>query len=81
MPEKICRNIQKDALRVYKSIGCRHYARVDFRLDEKNNHYFLELNTLPGMTSTSLLPMAALAAGLDFSELVETIIKIATVDQ
>jgi D-alanine-D-alanine ligase len=50
-------------------------------LNEKNEHYFLEINTLPGMTSTSLLPMAAQAAGLDFPDLVDTIIKIAMVDQ
>jgi D-alanine-D-alanine ligase len=81
LPEKVARKIQDDALRIYKAIGCRHYGRIDFRLNEKNEHYFLEINTLPGMTSTSLLPMAAQAAGLDFPELVDTIIKIAMVDQ
>jgi D-alanine-D-alanine ligase len=81
LPEKITRKIQDDALKIHKALGCRHYGRVDFRLNEKNEHYFLEINTLPGMTSTSLLPMAAQAAGLDFPELVDTIIKIAVVDQ
>ena len=81
LPDATTRKIQDDALKIYKAIGCRHYARVDFRLNENNEHYFLEINTLPGMTSTSLLPMAAKAAGLDFPELIETIIKIAMVDQ
>jgi D-alanine-D-alanine ligase len=81
LPEKVTRKIQDDALKIYKAVGCRHYGRVDFRLNEKNEHYFLEINTLPGMTSTSLLPMAAQAAGLEFPDLVDTIIKIAMVDQ
>jgi len=81
LPEKVTRKIQDDALKIYKAVGCRHYARVDFRLNEKNEHYFLEINTLPGMTSTSLLPMAAQAGGLEFPDLVDTIIKIAMIDQ
>jgi D-alanine-D-alanine ligase len=81
LPEKVTRKIQDDALKIYNAIGCRHYGRVDFRLNENNEHYFLEINTLPGMTSTSLLPMAAQEAGLDFPELADTIIKIAMVDQ
>jgi len=81
LPEKVTRKIQDDALKIYKAVGCRHYGRVDFRLNKKNEHYFLEINTLPGMTSTSLLPMAAQAAGLDFPDLADTIIKIAMVDQ
>ena len=81
LPKEVARKIQDDALKIYKAVGCRHYGRIDFRLNEKNEHYFLEINTLPGMTTTSLLPMAAQAAGLDFPELVDTIIKIAMVDQ
>ena len=65
-------------VKIYNSIGCRHYARADFRLNEKNEYYFLEINTLPGMTSTSLFPKAANAAGLEFPDLIDTIIKIAT---
>ena len=76
-PDSIARKISMDALKIYNTIGCRHYARADFLLNEKNEHYFLEINTLPGMTSTSLLPKAAKAAGLEFSGLIDTIIKIA----
>ena len=79
LPENITRKIQADALKIYNSIGCKHYARVDFRLN-RDKHYFLEINTLPGMTATSLFPMAAKAAGLDFTNLIENIIKIAMDD-
>ena len=57
------REISENVLRIYNTIGCRHYARVDLRLNEKDEFYFLEINTLPGMTPTSLLPKAAKAAG------------------
>ena len=78
LSDSIVRKLSRDALKIYNTIGCRHYARVDFRLNEKNEYYFLEINTLPGMTSTSLLPKAAKAAGLEFPILVDTIIKMAT---
>ncbi len=68
--------IQSSALRVYRAMGCRSYARVDFRLSKKCEHYYLELNTLPGMTSNSLVPKAALAAGIDFPELLNRIIQL-----
>ena len=73
----LIKNITADALKIYQTLDCRHYARVDFRINENNEHYFLEINTLPGMTSTSLLPKAAKAAGLEFSDLIKTIINLA----
>ena len=72
----LTKKIQKDAVKIYEQLGCRHYARVDFRLDDKNQHYLLEANTLPGLTSTSLLPKAAKEVGLSYPNLVETLIKI-----
>ena len=80
LPE-LTHQIQQDALKLYKAMGCRHYARVDFRLNPENQYYLLEINTLPGLTLTSLLPKAALATGLDYPSLIETIINIAMVDQ
>ncbi|NIM19242.1 MAG: D-alanine--D-alanine ligase [Candidatus Latescibacteria bacterium] len=68
--------IQTSALRAYHALGCRAYARVDFRLAKDCRHYFLEINTLPGMTASSLVPKAAKAAGIDFSELVERILHL-----
>ncbi|MFN5865898.1 MAG: D-alanine--D-alanine ligase, partial [Candidatus Kapaibacterium sp.] len=53
------------------------YSRIDFRLDEDNQPWCLEVNTLPGMTATSLVPKAAAAAGVSFEELCERIINLA----
>ena len=80
LSDSLERSLSEDALNIYKTIGCRHYARVDFRLNEAGEHYLLEINTLPGMTATSLLPKAAKAAGLEFPDLIDTIIKIASMD-
>ena len=71
--------IQQDALKIHESIGCRHYSRVDFILDKDDNYYFLEINSLPGMTSTSLLPMAACNVGLDFDRLIDIILNMAII--
>jgi D-alanine-D-alanine ligase len=72
---EIKEEIQKEAERIFRSIGCSVYARVDFRFNGKEL-YFLEVNTLPGMTPLSLTPMAANAAGLSFEQLLEKIIRI-----
>lgn len=80
LPASVERALSEDAIKIYKTIGCRHYARVDFRLNESNQHYLLEINTLPGMTATSLLPKAAKSAGLEFPELIDTIIKLASMN-
>jgi D-alanine-D-alanine ligase len=62
------------ARRAFDTVGCRGWGRVDVMRDDKGNFFVLEVNTVPGMTSHSLVPMAAKAAGLDFDELVETIV-------
>jgi len=79
LSNSIERSLSEDALKIYETIDCRHYARVDFRLNDEGQHYLLEINTLPGMTSTSLLPKAAIAAGLEFPDLIDTIIKLASI--
>jgi D-alanine-D-alanine ligase len=68
--------IQAEALQAFKAIGCEGWGRVDFLMDEAGNHYFLELNTNPGMTDHSLVPMAAKAAGISFDELVMRILSM-----
>ena len=73
--DKISRKLANDSIKLYQEIGCRHYARVDFLLCE-GKHYLLEINTLPGLTSTSLLPKSASKIGLDYVSLVEKIINI-----
>lgn len=61
--------LESAALAVYRECGCRDLARVDFRVDREGRFIFLEINTLPGMTATSLFPMAAMQAGVSFEEL------------
>ncbi len=70
--------IQEYASKIYSALGCEIYGRVDFRFDGKN-FYFLEVNTLPGMTALSLTPMAAKEAGITFNELTEMIIDLSLV--
>ena len=70
-------NVKTMALRAHRILGCSGASRVDFIVDENNRPCILEVNTLPGMTTTSLLPKIAKSAGLDFNDLVEEIIRIA----
>ena len=81
-PAKLDKNlsakIKENALRIHNALGCRHYSRVDFILcEETGNPYMLEINTLPGMSKTSLLPMSAASKGINFKSLVKKIIKLA----
>ena len=73
--ESVSEKIRSMALEIYKILNCNDYGRVDFRLDDNNQPWFLELNTLPGMTSTSLVPKAAKADGHSFTNLIEMIIN------
>jgi len=68
------KKIQAMAVEVYRALKCYGVGRVDFRLDADGGLFVLEMNTIPGMTSTSLLPKAAAAAGMDFTALVETVL-------
>jgi len=68
---KINQQVQELALAAYKALGCRNWGRADVMLDQKTGKpYLLEMNTSPGMTSHSLVPMAAKAAGVDYADLV-----------
>lgn len=69
------KQIQAEALQAFKVLGCKGWGRVDFLMDEAGKHYFLEVNTSPGMTDHSLVPMAAKAAGMDFDALVVRILQ------
>jgi len=73
--ETVAKLLQLYAIRLWKAFGLSGYARIDFRYDDLKP-YFLEVNTLPGMTSLSLTPMAAKAAGLSFQDLLKQIIDI-----
>lgn len=63
------------ALQAFNAIGCRGWGRLDVMADQQQNFYLLEVNTVPGMTSHSLVPMAAKAGGLSFDELVISILR------
>tara|TARA_B100001029_G_scaffold157610_1_gene143749 strand:- start:279 stop:1334 length:1056 start_codon:yes stop_codon:yes gene_type:complete len=76
LDDSLSQEIQNVALKVHNLLGCKVYSRVDFRLDNNSNFYLLEINTLPGMTETSLFPMAAKASGLSFEDLIDKIIKL-----
>ena len=67
--------IGKAAVAVFETVGLSVYARADFIVTEDGTPYFLEINTLPGMTPTSLVPQEAAAIGMDYGTLCETIIR------
>ena len=69
-------HVQELALAAYKALGCRTWGRADVMLDQKTGKpYLLEMNTSPGMTSHSLVPMAAKAAGIEYADLVLWLLK------
>jgi D-alanine-D-alanine ligase len=76
LDEDLAKEIQRQALVAFSSCRCEVFGRVDFILDENNIPYFLEINTLPGMTDLSLVPMAAKSIGLSFNELINKIIEL-----
>ncbi len=77
LPEKILRQIQRIAVKVYEEFRCNGTCRVDMIVDKNNKIYVLELNTSPGMTKTSLFPDAAKHIGMSFESLVFEILKSA----
>jgi D-alanine-D-alanine ligase len=72
--------IRAQALEAFRVLGGRGWGRVDFLMDEAGNHYFLEVNTSPGMTDHSLVPMAARVAGMDYTALVLQVLALASKD-
>jgi len=74
IPPEWERRLGEAALTVFRVLGLSVYSRADFIVTDDGTPWFLEINTLPGMTPTSLLPQEAAAAGMDYGELCETII-------
>ncbi|MCK6413246.1 MAG: D-alanine--D-alanine ligase [Azonexus sp.] len=72
--------IRAQALAAFRMVGARGWGRVDFLMDEAGQHYFLEINTAPGMTDHSLVPMAARVAGMDYPALVRRVLELAAHD-
>jgi D-alanine-D-alanine ligase len=73
------KEIQSLALKAFRSLGCRGWGRVDLMLDRRGRPYLLEVNTSPGMTDHSLVPMAARAVGISYEELCVQILESARV--
>lgn len=80
LPEAVTRRIQDDAVSLARAIGVRHLARVDFLWPPGREPVVLEVNTMPGFTATSLLPMAARAAGMEMPDLVAHLARLASAD-
>ena len=77
LDETVYNKLKMLALASHNALGCNGATRVDLILDESNNAFVLEVNTIPGMTETSLLPKIARLAGLDFIDLIEEILRLA----
>ena len=77
LPADVYRDVQLFSLKAHRVLGCQGLSRVDLRLDEQNQPWILEVNTIPGFTPTSLLPKAAQAVGVGFGDLCERILDLA----
>ena len=77
LPAKTLQHLSEIAVAAYKAIGCSGVARADCMLDSQGRGYVLEMNTVPGMTPTSLVPDAAAAVGITFGDLCELILNSA----
>ena len=77
LDEAITQAVQAAGLAAFRAVGGRDYARVDVMVRASGEPVVLEVNTLPGMTETSLLPKAAAAAGIDYAELCERMVRLA----
>lgn len=75
--EKTEKQVRELALKAYRSVGCQGWGRVDIMADSDGGFYLLEVNTSPGMTSHSLVPMAARQAGTSFSQFVVKVLALA----
>lgn len=77
LSEEITVKMQKCAEDVFEALRLKKYARMDFMLDENDEFYCLEANTVPGMTNTSLLPQEAAAVGISFEDLCQKLVEMA----
>ncbi len=74
LPPGVSVRVQEAALAAYDAVGCEDVARIDVRVDDAGQPFVLEVNTIPGLTATSLLPKAAQAAGIGFEQLCERLV-------
>ena len=78
LPEPVALRVRELGAAAFRALGCRGVARVDFRLHPDGTPYCLEVNTVPGLTELSLVPMAARAVGIEYDELVGRILALGT---
>ncbi len=76
IPKEAARKMQEQSLLAFNALNCEVYSRIDFRLDDNFEPWCLEINTLPGMTSLSLVPKMAAAVGISFEQLIDRIIRL-----
>ena len=76
LDQNLVEKIESNTMILFKNFDCSVYARADYILDKTGVPYFLEMNTLPGMTSTSLVPKSAYARGQSFKKLISNIIEL-----
>ena len=81
IPQGVTKKIQETCVKAYHALRLTSYGRIDLMMDEDQNIYCLEANTLPGMTPTSLLPQEAAAMGIDFPSLCEKLIEVSVRDR
>ncbi|QSR84498.1 D-alanine--D-alanine ligase [Methylacidimicrobium sp. B4] len=81
LPSDAAQSVAAIARAAYRSLGCSVYGRVDVLLDGAGNPWVLEVNTIPGMTETSLFPKAAQAAGIDFPQLCEEVLQLSWIER
>lgn len=77
LPEEVTKRAQQLGLLAHHALGCESFSRVDMLINRDNNITVLEVNTIPGLTSSSLLPKAAKAAGIDFTQMCIEMVKTA----
>jgi len=77
LPQPVTEEVLALGLKAARALDCRGVVRVDFRLDQRNVAWCLEVNTIPGMTPTSLVPMAAQAAGMSYDQVVQRMLDLA----
>lgn len=80
LPSDVYQQTLDLALKAHHALGCSGYSRVDLLIDLKMKPFILEVNTLPGMTETSLMPEIARECGIDFDSLVEKILNTASIE-
>ncbi len=77
LPDETLQQVRDWSLLVYRALGIRHLCRADFMVDELGRAWFIEVNTMPGFTAHSLLPMAARQAGLSLAQLTDRLVRLA----